>query len=183
MKCSQSSTAADVRTISTVKRIAGAVLLCVALGHAAVSQAAPGFGRFASVRVDVRPMLALGGGAQAEFLRSDLTAALRQSFADRIGGRGLSLVVVVRSLSLNPYAGGQGNGGRGSLGGGGSNDYLDGEALLIGANGQVLARHPQLSVLPSSSGGAWYDPASERRRIAAIAEQYAQWLVRMLPVE
>ncbi|WP_238180247.1 hypothetical protein [Methylobacterium haplocladii] len=153
------------------------------LGQAASVRAAPGFGRFASVRVDVRPMLALGGGAQAEALRADLTASLRQTFADRIGGRGPSLVVVVRSLSLNPYAGSQGGGGRGSLGGGGSNDYLDGEALLVAANGQVLARHPQLSVLPASSGGAWYDPASERRRIAAIAEQYAQWLVRMLPVE
>ncbi|WP_246682719.1 hypothetical protein [Methylobacterium sp. WL9] len=164
-------------------RIAGVAILCLTFAQAAVLQAVPGFGRIASVRVDVRPMLALGGGAQAEALRADLTASLRQTFADRIGGRGPSLVVVVRSLSLNAYAGGQGDGGRGGLGGGGSNDYLDGEALLVGADGQVLARHPQLSVLPSSSGGAWYDPASERRRIAAIAEQYAQWLVRMLPVE
>ncbi|MET0257368.1 MAG: hypothetical protein ABW179_02210 [Methylobacterium sp.] len=155
----------------------------MAFAQTAVAQAASGFGRFGSVRVDVRPMLALGAGAQAEALRSDLTAALRQAFADRIGGRGPGLVVLVRGLSLNPYAGGQGDGGRGGLGGGGSNDYLDGEALLVGANGQVLARHPQLAVLPSSSGGAWYDPGSERRRIAAIAEQYAQWLVRVLPAE
>ena len=83
--------------------------------------------------------------------------------------------------TLTAYAGSQG--GRHGFGGGGQSDYLDGEALLVGEKGQVLARHPQLAVLPSSSGGAWYDPASERRRIAAIAEQYAQWLVRMLPVE
>jgi hypothetical protein len=37
---------------------------------------------------------------------------------------------------------------------------------------------PQLSALPASSGGAWYDPASERRRVAALAEHYAQWLRR-----
>ncbi|GEP10065.1 hypothetical protein MGN01_19100 [Methylobacterium gnaphalii] len=169
--------------VRTVGGIAAAALLCLMLAQASVTQAASGFGRFASVRVDVRPFLAEGGGAQAEALRADLTLALRQAFAGRIGGRGPSLVVVVRSLSLNAYAG-SGNSGRGGRGGGGgSNDYLDGEALLVGANGQVLARHPQLAVLPASSGGAWYDPASERRRIAAIAEQYAQWLVRTLPAE
>lgn len=172
-----------MRRSSTLLGIVGTAILGLILVEAATVRAAPGFGRFASVQVDVRPMLALGAGAQAEALRSDLTVALRRAFADRIGGRGPGLVVVVRGLSLNPYAGSQGGGGRGSLGGGGSNDYLDGEALLVGAKGQVLARHPQLSVLPASSGGAWYDPASERRRIAAIAEQYAQWLVRMLPVE
>ncbi|MCE4223908.1 hypothetical protein HCU64_09110 [Methylobacterium sp. C25] len=165
-------------------RIAVAALLCLALAQASVTEAASGFGRFSSVQVDVRPFLAEGGGAQAEALRGDLTVALRQSFAGRIGGRGPSLVVVVRSLSLNPYAG-SGNSGRGGFGGGGggANDYLDGEALLVAANGKVLARHPQLAVLPSSSGGAWYDPASERRRVTAIAEQYAQWLVRALPAE
>lgn len=137
--------------------------------------------RFGAVRVDVAPMIAQGNGLQAEALRGELLAALQRSFADRLGGSGTSLVVRVRSLSLSPYAGSQG--GRGSLGGGGPNDYLDGEALLVARDGRVLARHPQLSALPSSSGGAWYDPDSERRRVAAIAEHYAQWLRRMLPAE
>ena len=88
-------------------------------------------------------------------------------------------VVRIKGLSINPYAGG--DGGRGRLGGGTQSDYLDGEALLIGRRGEVLARHPQLSAVPSSSGGAWYDPASERRRVTAIAQHYAGWLRRALP--
>ncbi len=137
--------------------------------------------RFGAVRVDVGPMIARGYGVQAEALRGDLLAALQRSFADRLGGSGTSLVVRVQSLSLSPYAGSQA--GRGSFGGGGSTDYLDGEALLVARDGRIIARHPQLSALPSSSGGAWYDPDSERRRVAAIAEHYAQWLRRMLPAE
>lgn len=138
-----------------------------------------GAGRLSDVRVDIRPFLAQGGGLQAEALRGDLVAALRSSFADRIGGSGPSLVVVVRSLSLTAYVGSESR----RFGGGGQTDYLDGEALLVGRRGEILARHPQLSALPASSGGAWYDPDSERRRVTAIAEHYAQWLRRALPGE
>jgi len=133
----------------------------------------------AGVDVDVRPLLALGGGVPALALREDLLAALKAEFADRLGGRGPVLLVRIMGLSINPYAGG--DGGRGRLGGGTQSDYLDGEALLIGRRGEVLARHPQLSAVPSSSGGAWYDPASERRRVTAIAQHYAGWLRRALP--
>jgi hypothetical protein len=137
--------------------------------------------RLAGVRVDVQPLIAQGNGLQAEALRSDLLAALKDDFADRLGGRGPVLVVRIKGLSMNPYVGG--GGGRHGFGGGSQSDYLDGEALLIGARGEVLARHPQLSALPASSGGAWYDPESERRRVTAIAEHYAGWLRRALPAD
>ena len=162
------------------RRIFAAAACWAALSGAAAAQAA--FGAISGVRVDVAPLLARGAGPQAEALRDDLTAALRQSFADRLAGSGPTLVVRITGLSLNPYAGGQG--GRGAFGGGGTQtDFLDGEALLVGRRGEVLARHPQLSTLPASSGGAWYDPASERRRVAAIADHYAAWLRRSLPGE
>lgn len=174
-----------VRAPLRKRRLAG-LIGCTLLAVPAAAQERPagGFGGLAAggysdVRVDVRPLLALGAGPQAEALRSDLTAALRRSFAGRIGGRGPALVVVVRSLSLRPYAGGQGRG----PGGGGQTDYLDGEALLVGRGGAVLARHPQLTATPSSYGGAWYDPDSERRRVTAIAGIYAEWLRRALPAE
>ena len=140
---------------------------------------APG-GRFGAVRVDVRPLLARGAGPQAEALRADLTAALRRSFADRLGGPGPILVVRITGLSLRAYAGG--DTGRGGFGGGMQNDYLEGEALLVDRRGAVLGRHPQLAAMPSSYGGAWYEPGSERRRVAAIADIYAQWLRRELPL-
>nr|WP_232630973.1 hypothetical protein [Methylobacterium sp. Leaf118] len=158
-------------------RLAG--LLALWLAGPAVAQ---DFGRFGGVAVDVRPLAAYGRGPQADALRADLTAALQRHFGDRIVRGGPTLVVRVSGLSLTPYAGGQGS-RSGGFGGGGETDYLEGEALLVGPNGAILARHPQLSALPSSSGGAWYDPASERRRVAALAEHYAAWLRRRLPAQ
>ncbi|GJE36325.1 hypothetical protein QO016_003997 [Methylobacterium persicinum] len=133
---------------------------------------------FSDIRVDVRPLLAKGGGLPAEALAADLTAALRKSFAGRIGGRGPGLVVVITGLSLRDYVGN--GGGRFGLGGM-QNDYLEGDALLVGRRGDVLGRHHQLTATPSSYGGAWYDPANESRRVAVIADIYAQWLARDLP--
>lgn len=133
---------------------------------------------FSEVRVDARPLLAKGGGLPAEALAADLTAALRKNFVGRIGGRGPRLVVVLTGLSLRDYVGN--GGGRFGLGGM-QNDYLEGDALLVGRRGEVLGRHHQLTATPSSYGGAWYDPANERRRVAVIADIYAQWLARDLP--
>lgn len=147
----------------------------------AVPAVAQDAARLSGIRVDVQPLIAQGGGLQAEALRADLLAALQDSFADRLGRGGPTLVVRIKGLSMNPYVGG--GGGRHGLGGGTQSDYLDGEALLVGPRGQVIARHPQLSALPASSGGAWYDPDSERRRVTAIAQHYAGWLRRALPVD
>ncbi|KAB1074601.1 hypothetical protein F6X53_25605 [Methylobacterium soli] len=172
-----------VRRLGPLVRGLAAGLAALALGGAALAGDFPNLNgeRYADVRVDVRPLIAQGNGPQAEALRADLTAALRRSFADRLGGRGPSLVVLIRGLSLPPYAGGQ-TMGRG-IGGGTQTDYLDGEALLVGRRGEVLGRHPQLTATPSSYGGAWYDPASERRRVTVIADIYAEWLRRQLPVD
>lgn len=165
----------------------GALSLALSAASPAAAQPAPAAsfaslapGGFSDVRVDVRPLLVRGAEPEARALQADLTAALRRSFAGRIGGRGPVLVVLVRSLSLPAYTGSQGGGGRGLGGGGGQTDYLDGEALLIGRGGAVLARHPQLTATPSSYGGAWYDQASERRRVTAVADIYAEWLRRAL---
>lgn len=164
---------------AAARRVFAAALALASLSGAAAAQPVPGFAHLSGLSVDVRPFLAQGGGAQAEALRADLDAALRRSLGGRVvGGAGPRLVLRVRGLSLTAYAGGQGSR---LLGGAGQSDYLDGEALLVARDGAVLARHPQLSALPASSGGAWYDPDSERRRIAAIAEHYAQWLDRTLP--
>lgn len=162
-------------------RAAGPIFgLAFLLGSAqAQDGAGRGAERLSGIRVDVQPLLAQGGGAPAVDLREDLLAALRTEFADRLGGAGPVLVVRIKGLSINPYVGS--GGGRGRFGGGTQSDYLDGEALLVGRRGEVLLRHPQLSVTPSSSGGAWYDAESERRRITALAEHYAGWLRRALP--
>jgi hypothetical protein len=137
-------------------------------------------GRFSSVAVDIDALRVRGAGPLGELLGAALLQETRRAFADRLGGPGPTLVVRITSLWLNPYAGhGSGRGSRGG-GGGSENDYLEGEALIVGRRGEVIARYPQLSVLPASTGGAWYDPQSERRRIVALAQHYGWWLRRTI---
>ncbi|AYO82879.1 hypothetical protein WYO_5135 [Methylobacterium sp. GXF4] len=157
--------------------LAGLFLLC-GLASAVAAGDFPPTAAFSDIRVDVRPLREAGAGGQADALAADLTAALRKTFAGRIGGRGPRLVVVVKALSLRPYVGG---GARRGRGGNLETDYLEGEALLVARDGQVLGRHPQMTATPSSYGGAWYEPDFERRRLSVIADIYAQWLARDLP--
>lgn len=156
-----------------------AVLLATfAFAGAAAADDFPPTAQFSDVRVDVRPLLAKGAGLQAEALAGDLTTALRKTFDGRIGGRGPGLVVVITGLSLRAYVGSEGR-----RVGNQQTDYLEGDALLVGAKGQVLGRHHQLTATPSSTGGAWYAPDFEARRLASIADIYARWLARELPRE
>lgn len=156
-----------------ISRRALLALLPLAPAGAAAQPASRPAG-FGTVAVDVRPLLDRGLGGYAERVGATLRAELARAFADRLGA-GPRLVVVVKGISLNAYAGGEGR----RLGGP-VNDYLDGEALVLDRGGQVLRRHPQLSALPASSGGAWYDPASEGRRLVALCAHYASWLRRDL---
>jgi hypothetical protein len=158
--------------------LAGLFLLCGLASAVAAGGDFPPTAVFSDIRVDVRPLREAGAGPQADALAADLNAALRKNFAGRIGGRGPRLVVVVKALSLRPYVGG---GARRGRGGNFETDYLEGEALLVGRDGQVLGHHPQMTATPSSYGGAWYDPDFERRRLSVIADIYAQWLARDLP--
>ena len=154
----------------------------------AVSSAAPrvrGAGRApSSVVVDVDRLLALGLGPTAELIRSTMTAELQAVFADRLGGQ--RLVVRLTGLTLSAYVGGggggggSGGGGGGRGGGGGETDYLEGDALLLAPSGEIVARYPQLLALPSSTGGAGYQPDNEQRRIVILARYYAQWLRRAI---
>jgi hypothetical protein len=140
---------------------------------------APGT-RFSSIGVDVGPLHARGLGPYAEYVRESLAAELRRAFADRMGP-GPRLVVRITGVSLNTYAGhGHGLGRSGKGGGGGSSDYLEGDALALDSRGEIIGAHHQVSATPASMGGAWYDPDSERKRTAFLAQHYAQWLRRQI---
>ncbi len=156
----------------TVLAAAAAVLALA--GSARAEPAA----RYASVSVDVGPLRARGLGSYAELVRATMQAELSAAFADRLGGGGPRLVVRIDAVSMRDYVGGESSRFGGS--GGASNDYLEGEAMVIGRRGEVLLRRPQLSALPASSGGAWYLPDNENRRLAAISRHFAAWLRRGL---
>lgn len=152
--------------------------LAAATHSAALPALARQAGPFSSVSVDVARLRAQGLGAYAEFVRAVLQRELQAAFADRMMAGGPRLVVRITGVSMRDYVGGESS--RFGFGAGTPNDYLEGEALVLGPRGQVLLHHPQLSALPASSGGAWYDGRSEDRRLIAIAQHYAGWLRRQL---
>jgi hypothetical protein len=132
-------------------------------------------GSISGVAVDVGRLKAMGLGPFADHLARALLAETRTAFADRLGRAGPRLVVRIDKLQLAAYVG-ESSGGLFSSGT--PNDYLEGEALLVGPRGEILAAYPQLLALPASSGGAWYVPGGEQRRAEALARAYAQWLRR-----
>lgn len=163
------------------------VFLLGAAAFAGAASAIPAFAQFApavaplqfsSVTVDVERLKAQGLGPYAEFVRAALLAETRRAFADRLGRTGPRLVIRITGIYLASYSG---SGRSGRFGGGSSQtDSLDGEALVVGPRGEILARYPQLSATSAASSGAWYDPASEQKRTAYLAQHYAAWLRRTM---
>jgi hypothetical protein len=131
---------------------------------------------FSSMSVDVSHLRAIGAGPFADIVQSAMTDELRRVFADRIGGRGPRLVVRVTGLYLTTLPEGGGRPFRGDGGGGNVTDSIDGEALVVGTRGEVLAHYPQHNNLHPQ--GPWYDPLNEQRRADAVSRNYAQWLRR-----
>ena len=152
----------------------GAVLLAGASGLPVLAQSAPS--TFGAVSVDVSPLREKGLGSYADRVGVVLQREMAVAFADRVRPGSPRLVVRIDAISMRDYVGGDSR----QFGSGAPNDYLEGEALVLGRRGEILLRVPQLSALPASSGGAWYDPDSGDRRVAAIARHYAGWLRRRL---
>jgi hypothetical protein len=125
---------------------------------------------FSTVTVDVDHLRRIGAGPFADIVQAAMTDELRRVFADRIGGRGPRLIVRVTTLFLVmlPESGGRWH-DRGT-----STDSIDGEALIVGRRGEVLARYPQYAALVPTA--TWYDPLNEQKRAVAVARFYAQWL-------
>jgi hypothetical protein len=131
-------------------------------------------GSFSSVTVDVSELKAKGLGPTADILGRVALAQARAAFADRTGP-GPTLVIRLTNLSFRPNGG-----GAGAQAGSAPNDYLEGELVVVGPRGAVIERRPQLFAQPSSYGGAWYDPESERRRLTALASNFALWARRQI---
>ncbi|AMJ60738.1 hypothetical protein [Bosea sp. PAMC 26642] len=133
--------------------------------------------RIGAIRVDVSRIAAQGWGENAR----NIQLAMERKLATILGpayqpGAGPTLQVVVRGVWLASYAGG--GGGSKPRDGGSSNDNFDSETTLIGSGGRILGSYPVLSTISSGSGGPWYRPDVDQRRIAALIENNALWIRR-----
>jgi hypothetical protein len=157
---------------------AGLAAACVAPGQVALrSDLAPAL-RISAIQVDVRPLQEQGWGPNAALVRGMLQDELARAFADRRGPGGTTLVVRVSGVSLPSFVGGSGGGFIPS--GGGPTDYMDSEASLVSAGGELLARQQVLSAIPAASSGAWYAPTVDQRRLSSLARHNASWIRRQL---
>jgi len=119
---------------------------------------------FSRIVVDTKPLQARGGGAAASVIGPRLQASLQRELAGRIGRGGPTLVARVHSVRLAFYSGVDR--------GGTPSDYLEGE--VIAGSGAF----PMLVTQAASTGGAWYLPDNETRRLIAIADSFASWIKR-----
>jgi hypothetical protein len=162
----------------TRRALLAAALLLV--GKAAVAPAlARTAGPYGRIIVDVAPLEAKGMGGYARVVQAAVEAAAARSFAGAVmpGARGLpTLIIQVSGLSLSAYVGG---GGLRLNDGGAPNDYMQGR-LITQMGGKTLATLPMLSALPATSGGAWYAPDNDQRRLLALAEHFTWWSARKL---
>lgn len=137
----------------------------------ALAQGAP----VGAIRVDARRLGPQGWGENS----GRIARALEQELARQLGAQrqrgGPTLYVTVQGLWLASYAG-SGMAGDGS---GSGNDNMDSLAELID-RGRVLASYPIRSTLHPGSGGAWYRPDIDQRRVAALLENNALWIKRYL---
>jgi hypothetical protein len=161
---------------SVTRRTVLAALLPAALpvGQAAAQVPAAPL-TFSAVVVDVTHLREIGLGLFADIIQAAMTDELRRAFADRMNRSGPRLVVVVTGLFLASLP----DGGAGYFREGSSRtpDSIDGEALVVGSRGEILARFPQHNNLIATVA-SWQDPLNEQKRAAAVARNYAQWLRR-----
>ena len=156
--------------------------MATAIGAAAALLAGPAASQqaaYSRISIDVERLRDRGHGPFADLVQANLRRAMQRAFAGRTGQRGAPVLTVrITLLQLSSFVGGGGSRRFGGSGGG-SSDYMEGEAL-VSQGSQLIRRHPQLSAIPSSSGGAWYAPDNEQRRAVALCEHYAGWLARAL---
>lgn len=119
---------------------------------------------FSRIVVDTKSLQARGGGAAASIIGPRLQASLQRELAGRVGRGGPVLTARVYSVQLSSYTG-RDRGGTPS-------DYLEGEVIV---GGQAF---PMLVTQASDTGGAWYSPDNEPRRLIAIADSFASWIKR-----
>jgi len=125
------------------------------------------------IRVDARRLGPQGWGENAPRIARALELELARQLSPLRQRGGPTLYVTVQGLWLASSA------GTGGAGDAGDNDNMDSLAEVID-RGRVLFSRDIRSMLLSSSGGAWYRPDIDQRRVTALLENNAQWIGRYL---
>lgn len=174
-----SQSAMSRRAFVMAAAASGTALLggCVSSGELRLSPEDAAALRLRSVTVDVSRLVALGLSPWARLVKATVEPELGRLFAARLvpgDRRADRLVVRVDAVTLASWAGGS-TGGR-WLSGGGDTDYMEGDAIVVGPNGEERARRRILLALPSGFSGAWYLPDIDTRRVIGLSRVFAQWV-------
>ena len=124
-----------------------------------------------AIKVDARSLGPLGWGENAPRIGRAFESRLASELLPLRRRRGPTLHVTVLWLWLGAGAGG----GMPGDGSGGSDDNMLSVMEVADRGGPPVSREIR-SMLPSTSGGAWYRPDVDQRRIAALLENNAQWI-------
>ena len=125
------------------------------------------------IRVDARRLGPQGWGENASRIARAMEQALARELAPLRQRGGPTLHVSLQGLWLAPAV------GSGSPGDSDSNDNMDSLAEVLD-RGRVLFSREIRSMMPASSGGAWYRQDIDQRRVLALLENNAQWIRRYL---
>lgn len=124
-----------------------------------------------AIKVDARSLGPLGWGENAPRIGRAFESRLASELLPLRRRGGPTLHVTVLWLWLGAGVGG----GMAGDGSGGSDDNMLSVIELADRGGPPVSREIR-SMLPSTSGGAWYRPDVDQRRIAALLENNAQWI-------
>ncbi|MDR1827084.1 MAG: hypothetical protein LBR29_02000 [Methylobacteriaceae bacterium] len=131
---------------------------------------------YSSVKVDASSYRNQGYKHWADLVEQAGNAEAKRLFPLRKGGP--RLVIRVDSVFLTAFA------GRGEYdefsSGGSDNDSIEATAVVVDGNGRTICNARQLSSLDAGSGGAWYLPDNEPRRVQALARNSVQWFSRRI---
>jgi hypothetical protein len=125
------------------------------------------------IRVDARRLGPQGWGEDASRIARAMEQELARELAPLRQRGGPTLHVSLQGLWLAPAV------GSGSPGDSDSNDNMDSLAEVLD-RGRVLFSREIRSMMPASSGGAWYRQDIDQRRVLALLENNAQWIRRYL---
>jgi len=156
--------------------LAGTALLALLAGTSAQARSAP---MAPSARISVEVAASTASGAAAD-IRRQLPARIAAELAAQPGKvlpSGKRIVVRITTIFLSSdFNGGAARRDSGSA----MQDGIDGEMLVVDGFGHVSTRKAISSRSPVHAGGSWHNPNHERKRVAALVDNLAYWVVRGL---